>query len=73
MTADLILCMEPAHKKFIRVFFPQLQNRVALLGAWPDKATRKSSIEDPMGSSYKKYQRIFAIIKEHIERIIPLL
>jgi protein-tyrosine-phosphatase len=73
MTADLILCMEPAHKKFIRVFFPQLQNRVALLGAWPDKATRKSSIEDPMGSSYKKYQKIFAIIKEHIERIIPLL
>ena len=73
MKADLILCMEPGHKKFIRVFFPWIRNRVALLGAWPDKETRKSSIQDPMGSSYKKYEKIFSIIKEHIERITPLL
>ena len=73
LKADLILCMEPVHKKFVQVFFPWRRDRVALLGAWPDKETRKSSIEDPMGGSYKKYQKIFTIIKEHIERIIPLL
>ena len=73
MKADLILCMEPAQKKFVQVFFPWLRSRVVLLAAWPDKETRKSAIEDPIGSSYKKYQKIFDIIKEHIERIIPLL
>jgi protein-tyrosine-phosphatase len=73
LTADLILCMEPVHKKFVQVFFPWRRYRVALLGAWPDKETRKSAIQDPMGGSYKKYQKVFSLIKEHIERIIPLL
>lgn len=73
LKADVILCMEPVHKKFVQVFFPWCRDRVALLGAWPDKETRKSSIEDPMGGSYKKYQKIFTIIKEHIERIMPML
>jgi len=73
LKADLILCMEPVHKRFIQVFFPWYQDRVALLGAWPDVETRKSSVEDPMGGSYKKYLKIFSIIKIHIERIIPLL
>ena len=73
LKSDLVLCMEPAHKKFIRVFFPWHRDKVALLGAWPEKETRKSAIEDPMGGSYKKYQQIFSLITMHIERIIPLL
>jgi protein-tyrosine-phosphatase len=73
LKADLILCMEPVQRRFVQVFFPWRRDRVVLLGAWPDKETRKSAIEDPMGGSYKKYQKVFAIIKEHIERIIPLL
>ena len=71
--ANLILCMEPAHKKFVQTFFPWHRAIVFLLGAWPEKETRKSSIADPMGGSYEKYQRIFSIIQNHIERIIPLL
>jgi protein-tyrosine-phosphatase len=71
--ADLILCMEPAHKKFIQTFFPWLHKKVFLLGAWPEKETRKSAIKDPMGSSYEKYQEIYHLIKAHIERIFPLL
>lgn len=71
--ADLIFCMEPVHKKFVQTFFPWLREKVFLLGAWPDKATRKSSIQDPMGGSYEKYQQVFDLIKSHIERIIPLL
>ncbi|OQY14453.1 MAG: hypothetical protein B6I30_00390 [Desulfobacteraceae bacterium 4572_187] len=73
LKSDLILCMEPVHKRFIQIFFPWYEERVGLLGAWPDRENRKSSIEDPMGGSYKKYLKIFGIIKIHIERIIPLL
>jgi protein-tyrosine-phosphatase len=71
--ADLILCMEPVHKKFIQTFFPWLHKKVFLLGAWPEKQTRKSAIKDPMGGSYEKYQEIYHLIKTHIERIFPLL
>jgi protein-tyrosine-phosphatase len=71
--ADLILCMEPVHIKFVKTFFPRIQNKVFLLGAWPDRATRKSPIQDPMGGSYEKYQQVFDLIKHHIERIFPLL
>lgn len=73
LKADLVLCMEPVHKKFVQVFFPWHRDKIALLGAWPEKETRKSAIEDPMGGSYKKYQQRFSLIKMHIERIIPLL
>lgn len=71
--ADLILCMEPVHVKFVETFFPWIRKKVFLLGAWPDKATRKSAIQDPMGGSYEKYQQVFDLIKLHIERIFPLL
>ena len=71
--ADLILCMEPVQKKFIQTFFPWLHKKVFLLGAWPEKQTRKSAIKDPMGGSYEKYQEIYSLIKTHIERIFPLL
>jgi protein-tyrosine-phosphatase len=71
--ADLILCMEPVHVKFVGTFFPKTRKKVFLLGAWPEKATRKSTIQDPMGGSYEKYQQIFDLIKHHIERIFPLL
>ena len=71
--ADLILCMEPVHVKFVGTFFPKTRKKVFLLGAWPDKATRKSAIQDPMGGSYEKYQEVFDLIKHHIERIFPLL
>jgi protein-tyrosine-phosphatase len=71
--ADLILCMEPVHIKFVETFFPWTRKKIFLLGAWPDKATRKSAIQDPMGGSYEKYQQVFDLIKYHIERIFPLL
>jgi protein-tyrosine-phosphatase len=71
--ADLILCMEPVHKKFVQTFFPWLHKKVFLLGAWPEKQTRKSTIKDPMGGSYEKYQEVYSLIKTHIERIFLLL
>jgi len=71
--ADLIFCMEAAQKKFVQTFFPWHRDKVFLLAAWPEKETRKSFITDPMGASYEDYQRIFATIRSHIERTLPLL
>ncbi|MEE8431637.1 MAG: hypothetical protein V3S16_10335 [Candidatus Desulfatibia sp.] len=71
--ADLIFCMEPVHKKFVQTFFPWYRERIFLLGAWPGKENRKSSIADPMGGSYEDFQRIFAMIRNHIGRILPHL
>ncbi|MBI9082128.1 MAG: hypothetical protein JEZ11_00940 [Desulfobacterales bacterium] len=71
--ADLILCMEPAHRKFLQTFFPWQKDRVALLGAWPEKETRKSAIRDPMGSTLKVYQQVYDHIESHIDRIQSLL
>ena len=71
--ADLILCMESVHKKFVQTFFPWHRDRLFLLGAWPEKETRKSAIDDPMGGSLEEFRIIFSIIKGHIERILPLL
>ncbi len=71
--ADLILCMEPMHIKFIQTFFPWNRERIFLLGAWPEKANKKSIIHDPMGGSMDEYRGTFKIISRHIERILPLL
>lgn len=73
LKADFIFCMEPIHKKFVQTFFPWQRDRVFLLAAWPGKETRKSVITDPMGASYEEYQRIFDVIRGHIERILPQL
>lgn len=72
-SADLIFCMEPAQKKFVQTFFPWHRDKVFLLGAWPNKETRKSVIEDPMGGSYEDFQKTFNIILHHVDRIMPLL
>lgn len=71
--SDLILCMEPGHKKFIQTFFPWHRDKVALLAAWPEKESSKSSIDDPIGGTLEEYRRTFRIIHDHIERILPLL
>ena len=71
--ADLILCMEPVHRKFLRTFYPWNKDKVFLLGAWPEKETRKSPIHDPMGGPLKIFRRIYGIIETHIDRILSLL
>ncbi len=71
--SDLILCMEPVQKKFLETFFPWHRDKVALLGAWPEKGSHKNSIDDPIGGTLEEYRRTFRIIENHIERILPLL
>ncbi|MBD3391952.1 MAG: low molecular weight protein arginine phosphatase [Chitinivibrionales bacterium] len=69
--AHLVLAMEPVQKEFVGLFFPRFKDKVFLLGAWPGKETRKSTISDPMGQSIRMYRRTFETIAEHIDRIIP--
>ena len=71
--ADLILCMEPAHRKFVQTFFPWQKDRVALLGAWPEKEKRKNAIRDPMGSPLKVYEQVFDLIASHVDRILAMI
>jgi protein-tyrosine phosphatase len=71
--ADLILCMEPVHAKFMQTFFPWHRSKIFLLGAWPKEKARKSAIKDPMGGSIDDFRRTFDIIQGHIDRIFPLL
>lgn len=71
--ADLILCMEPIHTKFLQTFFPWQRNKIYLLGAWPKEKARKSAIQDPMGGPIEDFRRAFNIIQNHIDRILPLL
>jgi protein-tyrosine phosphatase len=67
--ADLILCMEPGHQRFMKTFFPWHRNRVFLLGAWPGKKTRKSIVKDPIGAPIEVYRIVYNIIDGHIDRI----
>ncbi len=71
--ANFIFCMEPVHKRHLETFFPWYKERVFLLGAWPEKETRKSVIKDPMGGSIDLYRQIFDVIHHHIHRILPML
>ena len=71
--ADLILCMEEVHRKFVQTFFPWQREHIFLLGAWPGKANRKSGISDPMGGTYEDFLQTFNLIDYHIMRILSLL
>jgi len=66
---DLIFCMEKGHRQFMQTFFPWYRRKIFLLGAWPGKETRKSTIRDPMGAPIEAYRLTFDIIKGHIDRI----
>jgi protein-tyrosine phosphatase len=71
--ADLILTMDPLQLDFVKLFFPQIAERVHLLGAWPGEDARKHAIPDPMGKPKKVYLRVFEQIERSIARILPEL
>lgn len=67
--ADLIFCMEKGHRQFMQTFYPWYRGKVFLLGAWPGKETRKSSIKDPIGGPIRAYRQTYDLIEKHIDRI----
>jgi protein-tyrosine phosphatase len=72
-SADLILSMEKIHTEFLHIFFPGLDHKNFLLGAWPNQERRNSSIKDPINCPLKIYRQVFSTIQKNIIRIIPLL
>jgi protein-tyrosine-phosphatase len=71
--ADLIFVMEQVHKEFLRVFFPQVHDRTFMLGAWPDKESKKTNIKDPIGGTMQEYRKSCESIVNHIDRIFPYI
>lgn len=71
--SDLIFVMEPIHKEFLHVFFPQVSQQTFLLGCWPGKECRKGIIKDPVGGKFEIYQKAFQSLYYHINRIIPFI
>jgi protein-tyrosine-phosphatase len=72
--ADLVLVMEPVQKEFLKIFYPNLDDLVFLMAAWPERSvSKKAAIKDPVGGSIKDYRKAFQVLADHIDRIIPLL
>ncbi len=72
--AHFVFVMEPFHKEFLRVFFPQCSEQTFLLAAFPSNENHKKfTIKDPVGGTLKDYRKTFETLSEHINRIFPLL
>lgn len=73
MDASIIFVMEPLQLKHMHLLFPAIRDKTFMLGAWPGKKTRKSTIKDPIGRSMRVYRSVYNAIDDHITRIIPSL
>ena len=71
--ADLVLCMEPVHVKFLHTYFPWHKDQIVLLAAWPGKPNRKSVVIDPMGKPIDFYRQVFQVIAGHLDRVMDHL
>ncbi len=71
--ADLIFTMELGQSRFLRAFFPRIEERTFLLGSWPKKESRKGEVKDPYGGTEKDFRKAYQTIDQHITRIMPLI
>lgn len=71
--ANVIFVMEAFHQRQLRLLAPNLKDKVFLLTKWPRENPWRASIGDPMGRSLRVYRKIYRIIDQHVQRIIPHL
>ena len=71
--ADLILCMDTFQNDFVKLFFPQVAEKVSLLGSWPADGSRRDIVPDPMGRQKKLYLQVYQLLDRHISRILPII
>ncbi|MFP4013004.1 MAG: hypothetical protein ACLFVQ_02890 [Chitinispirillaceae bacterium] len=69
--ADMIFTMELGQSQFLKVFFPRIEERVFLLGSFPQKDSRRGEVKDPYGGNEKDFRKTYTIIDRHIDRILP--
>ena len=73
LAADIIFVMDPGQLSHLRLLMPALRDKIFMLGAWPGKPTRNSTIRDPIGRPMRVYRSVYNAIDQHIERIMPSL
>ncbi|MCX7726553.1 MAG: hypothetical protein N2053_06860 [Chitinispirillaceae bacterium] len=68
--SDYIFVMELSHYEYLNTFFPQVSDRIYMLGAWPNRREKKANIPDPIGGNLETYRKVFVKIKECVEKIV---
>jgi protein-tyrosine-phosphatase len=54
--ADLVLVMEPAHRKSLVTCYPEAKNKIFLIRHFADAGSNARSIADPYGFQYESYR-----------------
>jgi len=71
--SDIILVMEKMHEERILEMVPQARVRLFLLKEFAKIDETSLNIEDPIGRPIEFHERIFATIKEAINRVVKIL
>ncbi len=71
--SDLILVMEKMHEDAIAHLAPEIKNRVFLLKEFAKINDGHTDIADPIGRPLDFYEKIFASIKEAVEKVGNLI
>jgi tRNA threonylcarbamoyl adenosine modification protein (Sua5/YciO/YrdC/YwlC family) len=71
--SDIILVMEKLHEREILDMAPEAKNRLFLLKEFAKISDDSLDIEDPIGKSTEFYAKIFATIKQAIERVSDII
>jgi len=71
--SDIILVMERLHEERILMLAPEAKNRVFLLKEFARIEDSNLDITDPIGRPFEFYEKVFAVIKEAVERITNII
>lgn len=69
--SSFIFVMEAVQIDFINIFFPQVSDRLFMLGAWPERKRKKMNIADPVGRSLNHYRKTFSLLEKKINLLLP--
>ncbi|MCG2711304.1 MAG: hypothetical protein L6416_03135, partial [Candidatus Omnitrophica bacterium] len=72
--SDMILVMEPGHKRHILMRFPNAEKRVFLLKEFAlENEEENPMIPDPIGMDERFYDQVALILKRSIEGLVAKL
>jgi len=69
--SHFIFTMEPVQVDYLDLFFPQVSDRIFMLGSWPARKSKKATIDDPVGRPAKIYRKTFETISDRIDSLLP--
>ncbi|MFC1729103.1 low molecular weight protein arginine phosphatase [candidate division KSB1 bacterium] len=73
--SELVFAMEPAHREFIDQHYPEYVEKTHLLRCFGREGDENcdTTVEDPIGGGPDDYQACYEVIRDEIDRILPLL